>query len=270
MKTKFHLWSLVAFTLMSVTPVGATVIIADSFDGSGAASLHGTSPNIFSSAITAAGGSAVWNAGAAFRADGSVVNGSFVSAGLPVGSYINDTKGNGDGLFTLTATIAGITGGTTADVNRWVSVNFLSPPGGAGAFNPNNAIYNSPNRGVGIALRRQATGTTYFNITPGGTGAVTTNWPAVADDVTFSVELDLRSWNGTTDFGSLRFFRDGSGSPEHTVALTADYDFTHVGFGANMGASSTISDFSLTQVPEPSSSLLLLLAGSVAVLRRRR
>lgn len=51
---------------------------------------------------------------------------------------------------------------------------------------------------------------------------------------------------------------------------TSAFAVSAVGITANAAANSTISGFSLTQVPEPSSTAILATALSLGVIRRRR
>lgn len=94
------------FAISSALPASAAILlVSESFDGNSADNLNGTSAGTFSSAIGDAGGSSTWGANTAFTADGGVTlyRGS---AHLNLGSYINDAKGQQNGIFVLQATVA--------------------------------------------------------------------------------------------------------------------------------------------------------------------
>lgn len=95
------------------------LIVAENFGGLATDNLAGTTADTFAPAIVTAGGSATWVGSAAFKADGSVVDGFSRSVHLNLGSYINDAKGTPEGLFELTVTISETTG-------TWLTVGFSS------------------------------------------------------------------------------------------------------------------------------------------------
>ena len=107
----------------AAAPDGA-ILIEEDFGGSGTAGLGGTSADLFDAVLINAGGSATWQAGTAFRADGSVTaNTAQTSASLDLGTYLNSRKGQPDGKFILTASISESSG-------AWISLGFsqLSTP----------------------------------------------------------------------------------------------------------------------------------------------
>jgi hypothetical protein len=263
MKPKSKLFAALTLTALTLVPCGATVtLVSEDFSGDSTTNLNGTTATTFSSDIITAGGSDAWSAGSTFKEDGTVA-GYSGSAGLYMGTYIDDTKGTAAGLFTLSGTISNLTG------SGWVGLTFYTQ-----TLTTSKPVWSS-NQGVGVAIRRIGSGSstefTYFDKTPGGTGDTNTNWTDYGTgDVTFTVVLDLTDWNGVDNYGSLDFYQNGTIA--YSTEIDADYDFSYVGFSASSSPTGTVSNFSLTQIPEPSSFALLmgLSAGILLVTRRRR
>lgn len=230
-------------------PCSAAVIVSDPLNGSASADLHGTQA-VMSQGVLDAGGNATWTANTAFNADGSIAfqSGSGL-ARLALGSYIWDARGSENGLFTLTSTIS-IASGT------WISVGFYHTEAGTGTYFSNGTPGGSPGPGMSTALIRSTNVINYY----GGKGVNQSSTPGSATGaVTFTISLDLRSWNGTTNFGTVTFSNDKVGEAR-TVTLTDDggvNPFQYVGFSGNSSPNGTISNFSLSQVPEPSIMLML-------------
>ena len=71
----------------------------------------------------------------------------------------------------------------------------------------------------------------------------------------------------------MSYYRDGAASPELTYSLVVghinQFDFNHVGFSVTGDPNVTISNFTLTQIPE-TSSLTFVAAGAFIAFRRRR
>jgi hypothetical protein len=133
---QFELLVIVMAVVLTAVSANAGVIVSENFGGSGSGGLNGTAADRFSPAITAAGGSAMWAAGAGIKDNGQV-NASQKSAYLNMGSYINNAKGTAKGLFTLTMTISETTG-------TWLSLGF-------GQENTPNIDKNFTNTGTGTA-----------------------------------------------------------------------------------------------------------------------
>jgi hypothetical protein len=183
-----------AFTTSSAVPV-----LLEQFNGSDS-SLNGTSAEVFDAAITTAGGSATWAAGAGFLENGGVGAATNSQAFLNLGTYINGTKGTPAGKFELTMTIS-------ENDPSWISLGFAgsSTPGTAGNF-------TTTGTGVATILYRGQTGTV---ASPNVNGEIDmfgglANANGVDEGAipytgfrTLTVALDLTGHNGTSNFGSV-------------------------------------------------------------------
>lgn len=249
-------------------PCGATVIITDTFGGSSADPLNGKTASTFSPAVAAAGGSATWVSNSTeYKANGSIVDNPSVNlsnAGdvvkLALGDYIWDARGTESGLFVLTTTFSNLTGGT------WVSTGFFRSNA-----NDHFANGNAGGPGMATAIARTTDGTTGTNYFRGTGNGGSSDPGEISGTVTFTISIDLRTWNGDGDWGSVTFSNDQIvGST--TVAFTDDNDdnrFQYVGFSRFGNASVDITNFTLTQVPEVSTAGLGLVS-LLPLLRRRR
>lgn len=256
-----------ALTMSAATPCLGAVIVSDSFDGSSESALSERTA-VMSPGVVAAGGSAEWVANGAFYAAGNVgfTSGSGL-ARLSLGDYIWNAKGTEDALFTLTATLA-ITSGT------WISVGFFHTDAPTNSYF-SNGISGNPGPGMATSiLRRTDAGDNYYS----GKGVGGASNPGViTGPVTFTIQVDLRSWNGSTDWGTVTFTNVNSsnvsvGAPR-TANLPDDLDenpFKYVGFSGNTAANGSISNFTLSQIPEPSAMLLMFAAPVLVGFSRRR
>jgi hypothetical protein len=226
-------------------PCCAAIIVSDPLNGAGTDDLNGRLA-VVSQGVLDAGGNAAWVANTSFKSDGSLVfpTGSGV-ARLSLGDYIWNARGTESGLFTLTSTIA-VTSG------NWISVGFFRSEVSTTSYFSNG----EPGPGMATAILRS---TDVINYYPGKGVAGNTSPGSAAGPVTFTITLDLRSWNGTTNFGTVKFLNDKVGT-ERTANLPDDEDlnpFLYVGFSGLSSPNGSISNFSLSQVPEPSLILLL-------------
>lgn len=262
----------------SILPLGATVIIADNFSGSSATPLNGTTASTFDSAITTAGGNGIWDAHSLYNANGTLTSSSGVSpqniqstsAILGLGTYIWDTRGTENGLFTLTATFSAIGGGSSSLASRWVSLGFFSSEP-----SQTQAFYSVG--GVATAVHRQndASSNNYF---AGPLTSGESNPGVISGTATLTIVIDLRSWDGPNgNYGTVTFSNSVT-SGSTTAALPSNgglNPFQYLGFSGNTNSSSdigpsvTMTNFSLTQIPEPATALLAPI-GLAALLRRRR
>ncbi|QYY37261.1 hypothetical protein [Ruficoccus sp. ZRK36] len=266
----FYISTLVVFASLSVA--SAQLLLEDTFGGSATSNLNGESATYFNTLLTDSGGSATWLAKTGtegnFWADGSLTSttqGNFDgSAFLNIGSYINDSKGNSDALFKLSATVE-ITGGSQS--GRFVSLGFFD-----GTMLVGEAFFTK-SRGLGTAIQRavDVDATNYF----AGPGSTNSDDPGdlSSGSVTFSILLDLRTYNGIDDFGTVSFSSDGGDSYGFSYTYKSDYSFSQIGFSFNDTPSSAqFSDLSLTQIPELGTFSLLSGCSALAfiLVRRRR
>ncbi|MBX2851623.1 MAG: PEP-CTERM sorting domain-containing protein [Phycisphaeraceae bacterium] len=246
---------------VSTSAAADTVIVQEDFSGAGAA-LNGTSSEVFDADITTAGGSATWVASTTFL-DNGLVNGvaGNSSAYLNLGSYINSTKGTSEGIFELTMTIGDVTG----TGNAWFSLGFsaLTSPSTSNHF-LDTAVTASTGT---VILRERNSGELDFWA---GTGnANSSQGPTGASGArTLTVTVDLSTHNGTTDFGSVTW-SDSLLGDVGSHSYSTDTDFTSILFSEPSTTTATLSNLTLTQVPEPGS-LALLGLGGVMIARRRR
>lgn len=267
--------------LASTATAAPVTLVHETFGGSGSASLAGTTPGTFASALTSAtpvAGTATWYASPAFKADGSIggATRNDNSAYLYLGSYINNTRGTADGKFTLTANIAKPTAGT------WVSAGFLYIPSDKisssidQTFNGGTGNLN----GYGTFLHRTSdSGANFF----GGAGTTNSNDPGNIDaDASITITLDFTpegGYNGTNNFGTVSFVATWGAdqTAEWSYTWTSSIPITGIGFsssGTNIagGVSSLTLTQTLSTVPEPAN--VALLAGALvaagAIFRPRR
>lgn len=265
----------------------ASVIIADSFSGAEGATLDGALAPTFDGAISSAGGSAAWVANSAYKANGELagtavgITTQSSSAVLNLGSYIWDSRGTENGYFTLTATISGITGGEDSSVNRWVALGFFNrQPELTQAFYSASGVANAVHR------QNDTSGNNYFS-GPGATTSSSNPNPGVlSGTITFSISIDLRTWDPDSDqFGTVIFANSlttGTSTMDLPDVRSAVDPYGFVGFSGNTwmegqapnqtagaGPVAFLSDFSLTQIPEPGA-LLLAPAGLAFLTLRRR
>lgn len=237
-----------------------TVIVQETFGGTGVA-LNGTSAEIFDADITTAGGSGTWAASTTFL-DNGLVNGvaGNSSAYLNLGSYINDTKGTSEGIFELTMTVGDVTGTS----NAWFSLGFSATT----SPSTSNHFLDAVNFSTGTVILRERSsgeldfwaGTGNANASQGPTGA--------SGARTLTVTVDLSTHNGITDFGSVTW-SDSVLGVVGSHSYGADTDFTSILLSEPGTTTATLSNLTLTQVPEPGS-LALLGLGGLMIARRRR
>ena len=184
------------------------VLVEENF---GAGALNGQTADTFSPAITSAGGSGTWAAGATFAADGVVTAADGNSgAYLNLGSYINSAKGTADGKFELTMTISPTTG-------AWIALGFTTQNTPSITKNFTSTGSGVATTGVATIIRRSTTGTT-ANRLDGYAGPNNTNsstGTAQTGSRTLTVALDftpLGGYNGTTNFGRVTFSDSVAGS----------------------------------------------------------
>ncbi|MGJ8656137.1 MAG: sialate O-acetylesterase [Akkermansiaceae bacterium] len=212
-----------------------TIIVNETFSGTGAA-LNGTTAETFSAAITTSGGSNTWLAADTFLDDGVVVVGSSAnsSAHLNIGNYINNAKGTSSGVFELTMTIGNVSG-------SWFSLGFSEQ--------------NSPTT-TSHFLNRDGTGTIILRSNGeldmwGGpeNGAAIDGPNNNAGDRTLTIALDLSTYDGVTDFGTVTW-SDSLLGVVATHSYTEDVDFSSIFISEANSTTSTLSNLTLTQVAQ--------------------
>lgn len=236
--------ALVGFTAI---PASAAITIysetfSSPFETSETSPLNGTTPNITVSTNT-------WTAsdwrenGTAPTSTSTADDDSAFLAFVPASNTI----------YTLSATLTqpaggaatgwagiGFTGGNTTTVSF-----FLNNAAPWMLWRPSNA--SAPNEVVSW-------------LGTGATGSV--NEGQFTGTATFDIVLNTQAATWTAEW----FVNGVTVRPAEAVATQA---ITHIGLGRENGISSTFSNFSLTQIPEPSTALLGGL-GILALLRRRR
>ena len=227
-------------------------IVAENFGGTGAA-LNGKTADTFAAAVTAAGGSGTWGAGAAFLDNGTVsVDALQNSAYLNLGSYINNTKGTASGMFDLTMTISPTTG-------SWISLGFATQN------NPNTAK-NFTDTGSGAAGTTTGIGTILYRATDaaptadalacfGGTGNANGlgNITDITGNRTLTVTLDLTpagGYNGTSNFGRVTWSDSVLGTLTN-YTYTSARDFRSILISEANSSGGAVSGLTLTQILPP-------------------
>jgi len=251
LKTKLLLGALALIFIASQTSIHAQIIFQEDFTGAADSALDGTTPTT---------GTGTWSSATSFSADGSVSLTANSLAAFDIGNVINDTKGTPDGLFELTATLERPdTGG-----NRWYSIGFSQ------AATPTTDNHFLSRNGVGTIILRNSgeldmwagNGFTPNGLTPTGSSNIIDGPDGTEGARTLTVELDLRDWNGTTDFGTVTYFDSELGevgtfnyTNEPILANTGelgsiptDPNFNSIIISGNSGTMGTYSSLTLTQI----------------------
>jgi len=218
----------------------------DNFDGSGAADLNGTAPDVRP-------GPETWTAADAWKADGSKSSGGTRSAWLPL---VPDAGK----LYTLSLDVNPDVSGSS----DWFALGFNSN-------NLTDQFHDGGNTGFAWLLNREndASSSVVQTFLGGGTsGAASHDFnPDKVGFVNLKVQLDTRDSAWTAEW-----FVDGS-SIRGPVAFGSNPTINYVGFGAWSSATGAVDNFRLmVTTPEPATLLVWsLLAGlSVALPWRRR
>ncbi|MDG0994697.1 MAG: PEP-CTERM sorting domain-containing protein [Akkermansiaceae bacterium] len=232
----------------------AAVIYQDNFDNDiegtpTTGNLNGTTPD------TTTGGN-TWtadtNALRDWQADGSIDNGA-ASPDNNGYAFLEFTPESGK-VYTLSIDMT-ITSGS----GSWFGLGFMS------TNNTTSAGFYQESTGDGapwMLLREGDTALAKSFAGPGTAGGVDL---ASRDGNTMSIVLD------TTGTDWVATFNNGSESNSVTyTGLDISNDINYVGFGRNTTAIGSVDNFSLTVVPEPSTTALIGLGGLALILRRRK
>ncbi len=257
----------------AVSNLPAAIIIQEDWNRTGA--IHNKDATVFSSAITAAGGSATWVArdGAfQFNANGTLTFDAGAaddgSAYLNLGNYINNSKGSATGIFDLQMTIGDITTGNAT--NTWTSLGFsiLNQPDINTQF---TRLSEADSNGTGVAttIVRQ-NGTVSFFAGPDTDNSLANANPGNGISNTLRINLDLSKYNGTTNFGTVSYFLNGSSTATRVFNYTSANNFNALLISVNDQSNGRLSSLTLSQVEIPEPSGLLVGFGGCALLILRR
>ena len=241
--------ALVGFTAIPAS--AATTIYSETFSSpfetSGTSPLNGTTPNITVSTNT-------WVA-SDWRENGTAPTSTSFSDDDSAFLAFVPTSNT---IYTLSATLTLPTGGaiTGGATTGWVGIGFTEGNTTTGSFFDNSTapwmLWRPSNASAASEVRTfLGTGTT------GGDGE-----GPFTGTATFDIVLNTQAPTWTAEW----FVNGVSVRPAEAVATQA---ITHIGLGRENGSISTFTNFSLTQIPEPSTTLLGGL-GLLALLRRRR
>lgn len=247
------MFALVGASLIVAPAHAATTIYQDNFTGLSTVDLGGQAP-------TVRPGTEVWQAlagsidttGGPFRANGAAL----AEVG---GVYLPFTPTVGK-IYTLSASIDR---DATTPIN-WITVGFKVDLTGS----------SFTGGGMGTVLIRGDGYTPNGNSEDGNTfNGLATDGPNGAfnfdNDGVNVIDIVFNTQNANSALWTMEYFIGGTSVAGPGVAGTGNYEnIKHVGFSQN-NTPGTISNFSLTVIPEPSAALLGGL-GSLLLLRRRR
>jgi hypothetical protein len=231
----------VAMMVCGISQASAAVIYSDSFSGSSATELNGSTPSITT-------GGATWIASGEWLADGSVST-TFVSpeVNTDVVAYLPFTPTSGN-IYELSLTGLTVTGSSTG----WVSLAFLQNTDSFGFF----GTKTNP------SIIRRSSAQTYFPSSYTTFGSSTGS---------IRIYLDTREANWTT-----ALLLNGSTTPDSIFTYTSgNPNINYIGMTGTTDGSGTLVgnayNFQLQTIPEPSTYAMLLVggAGLMLVIRRR-
>ncbi len=261
-----HLNLFAAFALLgSSLSFGEIVLVSHDFGGLNTDTLNGKTATVFSTDITSAGGSSTWVASNDFNADGTMSGGGSDAARLHLGSYINDSMGSATGKFSLTATLNPSAGGGGTD---FLSLGYFTGPIGLG----DDFASDSNKYAIGTAItRRSSTGISEYYAGPRTDNSF--NPINGVGTRTYTIDFDFTPASGydeISNFGTITFHSDNDGGSSTSYILNSAKDIQYIGITRDDDVAGIFSDLEFTQIPEPSSLFLLIIAGMGLAIWRRR
>jgi hypothetical protein len=260
--TRVQMKLLTPFPILAVTLLCASfpaqaneiVIVSENFGGTSATNLQDKDADVFAPAIITSGGNKNWaedvSTTTIFKQDGSTVTISSTTARsiyLNLGSYINDAKGTSSGLFELAISlnkpVVNTTTGTATDGLFSFGFSGLNSPAGSGGDFTSSAV-----GGIATMAYRENGDLDMW------AGTLSTNEVAANDTIlsgirSLTVKLDLRNWDGSTNFGSVSFWDNAT--ELGSFAYTSDVNFGSILLSARGSVSATAAAFAnltLTQI----------------------
>jgi hypothetical protein len=248
---------LVGLLLLAVSAAPAATIYLDPLNGAGTTALDGTTPG-----SRGGTGTDAWAAGSDFKADGSVSG-----AGDEQGAWLPFVPQAGK-VYTLSADVDV----DTVSGSNWITLGFAESNSDL-----DKAFYSAPDpNGYGTigykGSRGAGDGFAYSGAATAG-GALGTFDPADSGAITLSVVLDTTAGANSADW-TLEYLQSGTSfAGPSTLSASGGSgdlgDIRYVGFTNLNDVTGDLSNFSLTEIPEPAS-LALIALGAFAMLRRRR
>lgn len=228
-----------ASILAFAAPAHAAIIVSDDFSGDGTGDLNGVSTDV---------GGFTWTADTQFKNDGSY---SSTNANDDRSAYINlGSALASNTTYTLTTTMS------VGNHQFFLGLANAAPATGSRLQTQNTGVFVNY-RGISGETRLQFA----------DSGAESSSF-TTAGLPTTGLSMVITT-NNLTD-ASIEYFKDGV-SEGSVVRDITGYDHLVIGGEATNGTTtSTLGSITLTAVPEPSSAILISLAGSLMVLRRRR
>lgn len=233
MNSKFSIITILFSLFASSLVLSGQTLIVSKYLGSQADEEKAQQMQVFSSEIEQAGGSPDWIAGVNFHSDGTVVDaGESGAAFLKLGSYINDAKGSSGGLFVLSATIR-------PSGKDWLSMGFFE--------NPN--INSNFTQGMGLAtIIMRTSGKVDMWAGPGLKRSLKGTEVEGLEQL-FTVVLDLTTYNGASDFGSVTWYLGNVATGEKlgSRSFSSDHSFDAIGFTVPAGSWGEVDGIRLVQ-----------------------
>ena len=242
--------------------VRAQRVLVQAFTGPAMGGLNDSSAVVDSTVIDA-GGSSTWNAADNYLADGSVgLSDGNTCATLDLGDVINQAKGTEEGLFELRVTIEQPTRPVGNTQQTWYSIGFSQLDA------PDTSQHWINRQGLATVMYHERGEFDLWagnGFTPNGqnpSGAAnphTAADPPIDSDITnevsgtrtLIVQVDVRDWNGVSDFGTVTYFDSEVEFPLFT------FNYTNAAIPNNQGGVSIPMDpnFASIMISEANSTM---------------